>query len=223
MSLQLYTTHDQSLTLYNSALDETYHSRNGAMEEALHVFINAGLQPAMSRHGQVHLLEIGLGTGLNAILTLQYTALHHCQCVYEALETYPLPAALIAQLNYTSFIPAEIHNYYHQINLADWNVPVNITPSFIIHKHLESIHSFNSTQQYNLIYFDAFGPDKQPDMWTPAVFNHLFNLMVPGGILVTYSAKGEVRRTLQASGFIVERLPGPPRKRHMLRATKPIV
>lgn len=222
MSLQLYTTHDYSLTLYNSALDETYHSRNGALEEATHVFIQSGLQPVMERFGHVHLLEVGLGTGLNAILTLQHTAQQGCNCTYEALETYPLPLTLITQLNYTNLIPESLHEAFYRLHQADWNAPIPVTDGFTIYKHLESIHAFHRNSPYNLVYFDAFGPDKQPDMWIPEVFNKLFAWMQPGGILVTYSAKGEVRRSLQASGFLVEKLPGPPRKRHMLRAVKPL-
>lgn len=218
--ISLYTTNDQSHTLYNSELNETYHSRNGAVEEAEYVYLKQGLAPIAAQLKEISLLEIGFGTGLNAILTLQKAVQWGITCYYHALETLPLPMELINQLNYPQFITPTYQALYTQMHQCAWDSSQAIAPNFYLHKALQSVHQFNTTNRFNVIYFDAFGPEKQPEMWTQNVFEKMYELTGPQGILVTYSAKGEVKRTLKAVGYEVERLPGPPRKRHMLRAIK---
>jgi tRNA U34 5-methylaminomethyl-2-thiouridine-forming methyltransferase MnmC len=221
MGISLYQTSDNSHTLYHAELDETYHSRNGAVEESLYVFIDKGFQHAIQHKTQLNILEIGFGTGLNAILTCIEASKTNTSCLYETLETYPLGIELIEQLNYPTYFDADKNKYVLMHQVA-WNVASPITPQFCLHKIEQSIHQYTPSNTYDLVYFDAFGPDKQPDMWTPEVFEKLFSWMNPNGVFVTYSAKGAVRRALKDIGFSVELLPGPPRKRHMLRAIKPI-
>lgn len=221
MAIELYTTNDNSHTLYNSDLDETYHSRNGAVEEALYVYLKQGFEVKAQSTQNISVLEIGFGTGLNTILTLQVAERLNVECDYYTLETFPLSVDVIEQLNYRQFINSNHINNFNQMHECAWNSWQHINPNFKVYKAEKSIHDFNTTERFDVIYFDAFGPDKQPDMWTEQVFKKLFELLKPSGIFVTYSAKGEVRRTLKAIGFDVELLPGPPRKRHMLRAIKP--
>lgn len=219
--ITLYTTNDQSHTLYNSELNETYHSRNGAVEEAEYVYLKQGLAPIAAQQKEVNVLEIGFGTGLNAILTLQKAMQWGITCHYQSLENFPLPIELINQLNYPQYINPAYQTLFTQMHQCAWNLNNPITPNFYLHKTAQSVHTFTSTTRFNVIYFDAFGPDKQPDIWTPEVFEKMYQLTAHQGILVTYSSKGEVKRTLKAVGYEVERIPGPPRKRHMLRAFKP--
>jgi tRNA U34 5-methylaminomethyl-2-thiouridine-forming methyltransferase MnmC len=221
MAIELYTTNDQSHTLYNSELDETYHSRNGALEESLYVFLKQGFEQAALSKKTIRVLEVGFGTGLNAILTLQAAEASRVNCAYYSLETFPLPTELVQQLNYNQFISEQHLPHFQTMHTCAWNEWQNITPNFALCKAQQSIHTFKTDLRFDVVYFDAFGPDKQPDMWTKTVFENLFEHLNHQGIFVTYSAKGEVRRTLKAIGFDVELLPGPPRKRHMLRAIKP--
>jgi tRNA U34 5-methylaminomethyl-2-thiouridine-forming methyltransferase MnmC len=221
MTLKIIPTADNSNTLYNESLDETYHSRNGAVEESRYVFIDKGVNFAKQHFGDtINVLEIGFGTGLNAILSLEFATEHHLQIDYHTLETYPIGMELIASLHYEDFIPEKLHAAFHAMHSATWNSPQIIQPGFTLTKHQISVHEFIAQVPFHVIYFDAFAPDKQPDMWQPEVLKKLYDCLVPGGIWVTYSSKGQVKRNLRATGFNVERLPGPPRKRHMLRATK---
>lgn len=221
MAISLYTTADNSHTLYNGELDETYHSRNGALEEALHVYIAHGFSAKAAMQKTRTVLEVGFGTGLNAILTVAEAEKTQADCCYVTLETFPLPSGIIAQLNYHSFIPVEHHQAFTKLHEAEWNNKVKISPHFALNKVNESIHNYKPDQLFDVVYFDAFGPDKQPDMWTPDVFEKLYTWMNKDGILVTYSAKGDVRRALQRAGFTTELLPGGAGKRNMLRALKP--
>ncbi len=221
MTITLYQTNDNSATLYNSELDETYHSRNGAVEESLYVFLKQGFELASTQKHKINILEIGFGTGLNAILTAQKATTLNVSCDYFSLETFPLSTDLVAQLNYPQFIKPEFVNQFNLMHQCPWDSWQHINPNFNLYKAHTSVHQFKHNNLFDVIYFDAFGPDKQPDMWTSDVFENLFNHLNQGGIFVTYSAKGEVRRNLKSIGFNVELLPGPPRKRHMLRAIKP--
>lgn len=213
-------TADGSHTLFVPALDEHYHSVNGAVQESTHIFINAGL------HGldkdQINILEIGFGTGLNAYLTLLDALQTGRNIHYTTLEAYPLADDLIEQLNYPQFINQGKAHLYYKMHEVDWNKEIEITPYFNIHKVEADFttYDFSDTDGIDLIYFDAFAPEKQPDMWKQELFDKLYDTMNKGGIVVTYCAKGVVRRMLQQSGFVVERLPGPPGKREMLRGRK---
>jgi tRNA U34 5-methylaminomethyl-2-thiouridine-forming methyltransferase MnmC len=221
MQVEFYLTADQSHTLYRPDLDETYHSRNGAVEESEYVFMQMGLLPAIETNNNLHLLEIGFGTGLNAILTLAHAQPKQVKVHYTSLETFPLSLNVIEQLNYGTFLSNDDLPYFTGMHSCNWNNQVEITPNFTLLKLQESLLHFTPNMHYDVIFFDAFAPNKQPELWTEAVFEKLFACLNPKGIFVTYSAKGEVRRLLKKVGFEVQLLPGPPRKRHMLRAIKP--
>jgi tRNA U34 5-methylaminomethyl-2-thiouridine-forming methyltransferase MnmC len=222
MSLKIYSTLDHSNTLFNEDINETYHSRNGALEESNYVFIEKGLNHVLkSVKSNLNILEIGFGTGLNAILTLQHTQNEHELIIqYDALETTPLPLDLITLLGYNTFLSADNDVLFENMHSSKWNVQNSISNNFQLHKINARLQDFIPAHQYDLIYFDAFAPDKQPDMWTIDIFAKLYLAMNKNGVLVTYSSKGEVKRNLRLVGFEVERLQGPPKKRHMLRATK---
>ena len=222
MSLKIYSTLDHSNTLFNEEINETYHSRNGALEESNYVFIEKGLNHVLkSVKSNLNILEIGFGTGLNAILTLQHTQNEHELIIqYDALETTPLPLDLITLLGYNTFLSTDNDVLFENMHSSKWNVQNSIINNFQLHKINARLQDFIPAHQYDLIYFDAFAPDKQPDMWTIDIFAKLYLAMNKNGVLVTYSSKGEVKRNLRLVGFQVERLQGPPKKRHMLRATK---
>ena len=222
MSLKIYSTLDHSNTLFNEEINETYHSRNGALEESNYVFIEKGLNHVLkSVNSNLNILEIGFGTGLNAILTLQHTQNEHELIIqYDALETTPLPLDLITLLGYNTFLSTDNDVLFENMHSSKWNVQNSIINNFQLHKINARLQDFIPAHQYDLIYFDAFAPDKQPDMWTIDIFAKLYLAMNKNGVLVTYSSKGEVKRNLRLVGFEVERLQGPPKKRHMLRATK---
>jgi tRNA U34 5-methylaminomethyl-2-thiouridine-forming methyltransferase MnmC len=221
MALQIFKTGDNSHTLYNTELDETYHSRNGALEESRYVFIEKGLHFVASLTTQpIHVLEVGFGTGLNAILTLEYAVKHGISVNYHAIETTPLTNEIIESLDYTKFFNEHTAALFTQMHQAPWNEPIQMTSEFNLNKHHQRIQEFIPSKSFNLIYFDAFAPDKQPEMWQPDILQSMYDCLNDRGTWITYSSKGELKRNLRAIGFTVERLPGPPRKRHMLRATK---
>jgi tRNA U34 5-methylaminomethyl-2-thiouridine-forming methyltransferase MnmC len=220
--IEIIKTADQSNTLYVPELKETYHSRNGALQESQYVFIEQGLNWKAGSSSSICILEVGFGTGLNAFLTLLANQSFNLKIDYHALETHPVPDALIAVLNYTNLAPNADPQLFFRLHQAEWNAPVELNSGFTLHKHLCSLLDYQPDLKFDLVYFDAFAPDKQPELWTLAVFQQIHSWMNPGGILVTYSSKGEVKRNLRAAGFSVDRLPGPPMKRHMVRASVPI-
>ncbi|WBA40888.1 tRNA (5-methylaminomethyl-2-thiouridine)(34)-methyltransferase MnmD [Hymenobacter canadensis] len=222
-TVEVRTTADGSSTLYVPALDEHYHSTHGAIQEAQHVYLGAGLAPVMAAAtGMVWVLEIGFGTGLNALLTLQYSLASPHPIFYDTIEKYPLPPAVIGQLGVERYVlNPELLDYHEQIHAAGWNTPVALTPQFALLKLAGELqHTPLAEDTYHVIYFDAFAPEKQPDMWTDEIFRQLYAATAPGGCLVSYCAKGSFKRSLQAAGWEVERIPGPPGKREMTRAWK---
>ena len=211
-------TEDGSDTLFVPELNEHYHSVHGATTESNHVFIDAGLMPILEEKKHIRILEIGFGTGLNALLTILRTNGSHL-IHYTGIELYPLPQEVIRQLDFA--LPPEEKKVWEQLHTVEWNEYAAITDNFHLKKWQTDVTKcLVFTEQYDLIYFDAFAPDIQPAMWTPELFESLFNAMNDGGILTTYCAKGQVRRNMQQAGFTTERLPGPPGKREMLRARK---
>lgn len=218
---EVITTADGSRTLYLVDLDEQYHSVNGAITESKHVFLKNGLE-FLSSKSRIRILEIGFGTGLNALLTAQFAIERNIDISYYAIEKYPLDSETLAQLNYDKLIGKDVEVLFHAIHTIKWEKMVEISPLFRLLKFEADFLSFifSCNSKVDLIYFDAFGPDKQPEMWSQSVFSRLYELLAPGGAIVTYSAKGEVRRRMAIAGFTVERLPGPPGKREMLRGIK---
>lgn len=217
--MKLQQTDDGSLTLYVPELDEHYHSVKGALTESQHIFIDMGL-----RHSSVaspRILEIGLGTGLNAFLTLIEAGSARRSIHYTGIERYPLAEETVRMLHYPSLVGEGHEADFLAIHRARWEADVVLSPWFTIHKTEADFTQLAMAEGYDIIYFDAFAPDKQPEMWEEPLFRNLWHALNPGGILTTYCAKGAVRRMLQAAGFMVERLPGPPGgKREILRAVK---
>ena len=209
---ELVQTEDGSFTFFVPEANETYHSIHGADQEANHVFIEHGLKAC---HVQdVRILEVGMGTGLNVLLT----CLQEDQSVhYVSLEPFPIEEETIH-----SWIKSRERNIdlIRRIHQTPWSVDSELSKEFLFRKERLGILEFHSEETFNVIFFDAFGPQVEPDLWTLAVMQKCYDLLEPGGIWVSYCAKGEVRRNLQAVGFKVERLPGPPGKREMLRGIK---
>lgn len=218
-NIRIESTLDGSNTLYVPSIDEHYHSTNGAVQESTHVYINAGL--AECQKDTVNILEIGFGTGLNAYLTLLYAQRHHKNIFYTAIELYPLDNDTISRLDYTSEKQLSEKVLFEKLHTSLWNTEEEITPFFSLSKfnYDFTLLNFSFDKTFDLIYFDAFAPDKQSEMWTQDIFDFLYENTALHGILTTYCAKGSVRRMLQKSGYEVERLPGPPGKREILRAT----
>ena len=215
---QLIKTSDGSHTIYIPELDEHYHSIHGAVQESLFIFIDNGFD--FCEDDPLDILEVGFGTGLNALLTAIRSCTGSRVVNYTSVEKYPLDMETIGSLNHFEFAGTNGKEISHLIYSSPWNKCVNICRNFNL-KKIESDFTIDQPEgKYDLLYFDAFGPDKQPEMWTMEVFKRIAALTSTNGILVTYSAKGEVRRNLTLSGFDVTLLPGPPGKRQMIRAMK---
>ena len=210
-------TPDGSTTLFSPQFGETYHSIHGAFTESMHVFIRTGLHA----HDKVNLtiFEVGFGTGLNALLTAMECEQRGLQIMYLAIEKFPLEDHVVQQLQFPNLTPAHAA-IFKKLHEAPWEQPVPITSSFSLHKIQGDLITANIPPAIDLVYFDAFSPASQPELWTDSVFQKIYACMLPAGILVTYCAKGIVRRNLQSVGFVTERLPGPPPKREMLRGSK---
>ncbi|GGJ97388.1 MULTISPECIES: tRNA (5-methylaminomethyl-2-thiouridine)(34)-methyltransferase MnmD [Parabacteroides] len=218
MKRELQETADGSHTLFIPEMDEHYHSVNGAVQESRHVFIEAGLHRQEKK--DITVFEVGFGTGLNAYLTLLDAENEDRSVDYFSVELYPLDPALVRALNYGDMICPEKKMLFTALHSAAWNEPVKITDHFTLHKIQGDNNSCTLPEDMDLIYFDAFAPDKQPEMWSQEIFDRLYAHTSEGGILTTYCAKGVVRRMMQKAGYSVERIPGPPGKREMLRAIK---
>ncbi len=220
MKYQIKLTTDGSFTIFLPDLNEQYHSLNGAVTESKHVFLKMGFDFHPLQNPVV--FEVGFGTGLNALLTAYRAEITGRSVFYTTIEKYPLNIKLVKNLNYGDFIPGRGNELFSAIHECQWDVPVQLTPFFRILKINADFLILDQRPKFkcDIIYFDAFGPDKQPEMWSPQIFSYLFEQLLPEGILVTYSAKGEVRRHLTAAGFKTEKLPGPPGKKEMLRAIK---
>ena len=218
---ELKITADGSHTIYLPELDETYHSVHGAIQEAIHVFIQAGLRH-FSERKNLEILEIGLGTGLNAFLTLRESDNLGIEIKYTAIEAFPLPKEMINELNYTKELKVseEECELFELIHSSNWSEDIALPHNFKLLKIQSKIQEFTSSDKFDLIYFDAFGPRVQPEMWGKDVFTKMHDLLNSDGVLVTYCAKGSVKRTLKEVGFKVESLTGPPKKREMTRAIK---
>lgn len=216
-------TADGSTTIYLPELQETYHSKHGAIQEANHVFIKTGLQYWIEQHQKksINILEIGFGTGLNCFMTLLENEKLQTTINYVGIEAYPITPDEVLQLNYIDGLKATKNkSNFEEIHQTLWNQQYSLTPHFNLTKRLDKIENLTDNNTFDLIYFDAFGAQAQPELWTEIIFKKMFNALKKNGILVTYAAKGSVRRAMQTVGFHTERLPGPPGKREMLRATK---
>jgi tRNA U34 5-methylaminomethyl-2-thiouridine-forming methyltransferase MnmC len=215
--IEVKISDDGSTTFYRPDIDEHYHSIHGAIQESMHIFINAGLNHHQGK--ALRILEVGFGTGLNALLTMLEAP--DKKIVYHALERFPLPPGMVSKVNYPQRLDnPDAQTFFDLMHQAKWDTPCAITPHFELLKMEQDLLTYLPDSLFDLIYFDAFGPDKQPELWSPPVFEKLGKATQPGGILTTYSVKGTVKRALKDAGFAIEKIPGPPGKREMIRATK---
>ena len=218
----IITTSDGSKTIQIEGWNEQYHSIHGALQEAKHVYINAGLKTFLERQSKQNaltILEIGFGTGLNALLTALESLNISQEICYHGIEAYPVEAEELQALGYHTLIGSD-PSIFQNIHNCSWHETHKILPHFSIVKRQAFFSDIAEVNAFDVIYFDAFGPRVQPNLWIESIFKKMYEALRPNGLLVTYCAKGSVRRCMQAVGFEVERLPGPPGKREMLRAIK---
>ncbi|WP_339647426.1 tRNA (5-methylaminomethyl-2-thiouridine)(34)-methyltransferase MnmD [uncultured Salegentibacter sp.] len=223
MERKIIKTGDGSVTIHLSEWDEQYHSKHGAIQEARHVFIKMGLEywVGLNKEKNPAILEIGFGTGLNAFITFLEAQKLQLKIDYTGVEAYPVSTSEIKALNYAEMLSAENQiETFQRMHEIPWNNKVDISENFQLEKQQKRFEEIEDINKYNLVFFDAFGARVQPELWTEDIFARMFAAMKSNSVLVTYSAKGSVRRAMQTAGFIVERLPGPPGKREMLRALK---
>ncbi|HKG05804.1 MAG TPA: tRNA (5-methylaminomethyl-2-thiouridine)(34)-methyltransferase MnmD [Pedobacter sp.] len=215
-------TADGSNTLYNENIGEHYHSKHGALQESKHVFIAAGLEHAVSLFPkqEISILEVGFGTGLNFLLSAAYCSWHQVRLKYTSLEAFPLRHEELESTGYNNYVPAEIWSGMIDNYGKAMQQDVNILPDQqlrIVHTYL---HRYHTEQQFDVLYYDAFSVQHQPEMWTEEIIAHACESIKPGGIFVTYAITGNLKRALKNIGFSIEKLPGAPGKREMLRAIK---
>ena len=215
---ELIVTSDGSHTIFVPELNEHYHSLHGAAQESMLVFIKNGLRYCDAN--PLNIFEVGFGTGLNALLTAISDSDKKRIIHYTSIEKYPLPENLIQTLNHWTFAGSEGKRIFDKIHNSKWGYTEKVTENFYLKKNKFDLVKETIEGKFDLIYFDAFGPDKQPEMWTRSVLKKISEITLKGGIFVTYSAKGEVKRLLRVNGFKVAMLPGPPGKREMIRAIK---
>jgi tRNA U34 5-methylaminomethyl-2-thiouridine-forming methyltransferase MnmC len=220
--LEFKITGDGSHTLYLPGLNEHYHSTFGAIAESRHIFLETGYKHIFRTEEPVRILEIGFGTGLNALLTFMESEKLNGKTEYASIELYPLQAEVYVKLNFPDLLNDDsCRKIFLRMHELPWNSKTQLSGNFRILKINTSLELYQPPEAYfDLVYFDAFGPDVQPEMWTLEVFEKMASALRNKGVLVTYSTKGTVRRNLIAAGFSVEKLPGPPGKREILRATR---
>ncbi len=223
MKREIIRTADGSATIYLPDWNEHYHSRHGALQEAMHVFIKSGLDHFLQKKQveRINILEIGFGTGLNALISYYEGIKNNVILDYTGVEAYPVSEEELTALDYSSlFGQKDASEVFKALHDCAWNKKTVISPLFELQKQQMFFRDIKAQNAFDLIYFDAFGPRVQPELWSEEIFAGMYRALTEEGVLVTYSAKGSVRRAMQAAGFLVERLPGPPGKREMLRATR---
>ncbi len=220
---RIITSKDGSHTIELIGKNEQYHSTHGAIQESEHIYIKHGLTTISQNKQRINILEVGMGTGLNVLLTFQYALLHHLQIHYTAIEAYPLEEEIWRELNYAKLLDdrstlADVYNHIHQ---CKWKKETFISKHFILNKIDLPIQEVQlKPDNFDLVYFDAFNPDLEPQLWSVDVFTRLFSSMKRNSLLSTYSTKGVVKRALKSCGFNIEKKPGPPGKREILNAIK---
>ncbi|MES2389546.1 MAG: tRNA (5-methylaminomethyl-2-thiouridine)(34)-methyltransferase MnmD [Bacteroidota bacterium] len=240
-NISLLITADGSHTLYLPELNETYHSRNGAVQESEYVFIEQGFKEASVGKSALSILEIGFGTGLNALLTAIKSASAGIKTVMHTLEPYPLELEITGELNYTDQLSGCVPGIAANVSVSEpqqvidmisawdniingpWEQEYTVSAYFSLKKIKATLEDFSGPAEvYDLVYFDAFAPNRQPEVWQLSNMVKCYAMLKPGGMLVTYSAQGDMKRTLKEAGFKVRRLKGPPGKWQMVRAAKQI-
>lgn len=219
MKREIIQTLDGSTTISLPDWDECYHSKHGAIQEAKHVFIKNGF--SLYEDKPISILEIGFGTGLNAFITLLETERTKQHVNYVGVEAYPVEIEEIEKLNYVKEL--NVLNYesvFNDMHSSNWNQEIQLSPFFTLTKRKQFFDTIDDLEQFDLIYFDAFGYRVQPELWSTEIFRKMYNALKPNGVLVTYAARGVVKRSMIEVGFSVGKLPGPPGKREMFRAVK---
>jgi tRNA U34 5-methylaminomethyl-2-thiouridine-forming methyltransferase MnmC len=206
-------------------MNVTYHSKHGAIQESMHVFIQSGLiyfiqNTALPVDETIRVFEVGFGTGLNALLSLSQAVLLKRNIFYQTIELSPLSNEEVLQLNYSSFLNQDLNESFIAMHACEWNKAILPHQLFLFEKIQTDLQQFETQQQFHLVYFDVFDPVAQPELWTEAIFKKMFDMLFEKGILVTYCSKGAVQRAMKAAGFKIEKLKGPPGKREIIRAVK---
>lgn len=224
MDRKIIVTSDGSNSIAVPGMGVTYHSTHGAIQESMHVFIEKGLRYYKAVHPwskSMNIFEMGFGTGLNALLTMMEAASTGHQIYYETVEAYPLEISIVQSLNYCEQLNrADITGLFMQMHEAGWNTAIELTPHFRFKKIHCKLADYIPSRHFNIIYFDAFAPDIQPELWRTEVFKKLNDTMEAGGVLTTYCSKSIVRKAMAEAGLQVEKVPGPPHKREIVRAVK---
>lgn len=219
--IKIITTEDGSHSLYHEGLKETYHSFHGALQESIHVFIEKGLRFWRTKNGlpkEVDIFEVGFGTGLNALLAAKFATENEVKINFTSVEPFPVPMDTINQLNYIDQIgKEELKETFKQLHTAKWDELVEINPFFSLKKVKGKLEDFTGEKQFDIIFFDAFAPNKQSELWTEEMMQKCYQLLRKDGVFTTYSAKGQLKRDLKKVGFEVETLAGPPGKKEMVR------
>jgi tRNA U34 5-methylaminomethyl-2-thiouridine-forming methyltransferase MnmC len=218
---EIIKTLDGSTTIHLQEWDECYHSKHGAIQEATHVFIKNGLE--LFGNNPVRIMEIGFGTGLNAFITFLEGVRKQQTINYVGVEAYPVEAKEVLEMNYVSELEADaFKDVFAKMHEAEWDEEINISADFSLTKRKQFFDEINDLEIFDLIYFDAFGYRVQPELWSTEIFQKMYNSLKPNGVLVTYAARGVVKRSMIAVGFTVEKLAGPLGKREMFRAFKKV-
>ena len=217
---EIYTTEDGSHSIISKKFGVGYHSRHGAIAEAYHVFIDAALRFKAVIQKDIKIMEIGFGTGLNAFVTYLEALKRNLHISYTAIEAFPISLEQAQSLNYPQILNPEQGNFFLNMHQVEWDVPVSVHEQFLLEKKLIAFEKIDFENQFDIIYFDAFAPNAQPELWSDEIMNKMYQALKPNGIMTTYCAKGIVKRSMKKAGFTVEALPGPPHKREMTRATK---
>jgi tRNA U34 5-methylaminomethyl-2-thiouridine-forming methyltransferase MnmC len=220
--LQLVRTADGSNTLFNPLVGENYHSRNGALQESIHVFLKSGLEYFLTGNNvkNASILEVGFGTGLNFLVTADYCRQHEIHLSYTGIEAYPIDKELLDKTGYSEYVSAETWKSYYNLYSDALKSTISLNLNTNLHIAHTLLKDFNTDQQFDVLYFDAFASVHQPEMWTDEALAHVCQFLKPGGVFVTYAITGNLKRSMKALGFKNEKAPGAPGKREMLRSIK---
>lgn len=220
--LSFALTADGSLTLFNNKIGEHYHSRHGAIQESIHVFLKSGLSFYLENNkvNKASILEVGFGTGLNFLVTADYCTKNNISIQYTGIEAFPLDEKMISETRYNDYVSTEIWESFLKNYTAALNKSIQINQNCSLFINNSTLLNFNSEHLFDIIYFDAFAAIHQPEMWTMESLSHICRSLKPGGVFVTYAITGELKRTMKNIGFSIEKAPGAPGKREMLRAVK---
>lgn len=222
-NIKIITTEDGSHSLYNKELNETYHSFHGAVQESKHVFIKNGLDNLLEKgKTEINIFEVGFGTGLNALLAADWSQKNEAYIKYDGIEAFPISEEQASQLNYPSLIKGEnIKEYFHLLHEKSWNERHKANNFFSFKKIHQSLKEYPiANDRYDIIFFDAFAPNKQSEMWELDILSKIYQSMKTDGIFVTYCAQGQLKRNLKSLNMVVETLSGPPGKKEMVRSVK---